>query len=428
MRVEDQVRRAKAAALKLASADASVRDAVLEAAACALDEARPSILESNREDVARSRADGLGAALLKRLELSTGKIDSMVAGVREVAALDDPLGRVVRETELDDGLLLRQVTVPIGVIGIIFESRPDALVQIGSLCLKSGNAVVLKGGSEAARTNAVLHGLIRGAVRRTAPELEDAIALVESREEIRSLLALDDLVDLVIPRGSADLVRSIKESTRIPVLGHSDGVCHLYVDAGADLEMAWNLARDSKCQYPAVCNAIETLLVHRAVAGQFLAALGQRLPGVELRGDADALVLLPAGAVPATEEDWRTEYNDLILSVKVVGSLQEAIDHINTYGSRHTDAIVTGDSVAAEKFLQEVDAGSVMWNCSTRFADGFRYGFGAEVGISTSKIHARGPVGLDGLTTTKFRVTGGGQVVADYVDGRRRLKHRRIVG
>jgi glutamate-5-semialdehyde dehydrogenase len=316
--------------------------------------------------------------------------------------------------------------VPIGVIGVIFESRPDALVQIATLALKSGNAVILKGGSEASSTNAALHQAIQAAVREVQPDLVDAVQLVGGRSEMREMLALDHLIDLVVPRGSMELVCSIKEATRIPVLGHTEGVCHLYVDSSAERAMALDIAWDAKCQYPAVCNAIETLLVHREIAGAYLPALAARLAEVELRCDAESLALIPS-ARPATEEDWRAEYNDLILAVRVVGSLDEAIDHINTFGSHHTDAIVASDERAAREFLQRVDSSSVMWNCSTRFADGFRYGLGAEVGISTNKIHARGPVGLEGLTIYKYRVVGRGHTVADYADGRRRFLHRRLL-
>jgi glutamate-5-semialdehyde dehydrogenase len=367
----------------------------------------------------------LAPPLLKRLELSPGKVEQMVSGLRELQGLPDPLGRVLRTTELDEGLILEQVSVPIGLIGIIFESRPDALVQISGLCIKSGNSVILKGGSEAARTNAILHALIVESIGKIDRELSDAVQLVESREEIRALLKLEEIIDLMIPRGSGELVRTIKDNTRIPVLGHTEGVCHLYIDDTADVEMAAELTFDSKCQYPAVCNALETLLVHRAMADRVLPRVAARLSGVEIRADERARLHL-AGAHSATEEDWRAEYNDLILAVRIVDDLAEAIHHINTYGSHHTDAIVTGDEAAARRFMAEVDSASVMWNCSTRFADGFRYGFGAEVGISTNKIHARGPVGLEGLTIYKFRILGAGQVVADYVDGRRSFTHRRM--
>jgi glutamate-5-semialdehyde dehydrogenase len=288
--------------------------------------------------------------------------------------------------------------------------------------MKSGNAVILKGGSEARRSNRVLFEQVREAAAAVDPAFRDGLQLVETREDVRELLALDGLIDLMIPRGSGELVKAIQESTRIPVLGHSEGVCHLYVDAGAELSMAVELAYDAKCQYPAVCNAIETLLVHERVARDFLPRMAARLQKVELRGDERTRAIIPVRA--AAEEDWRAEYNDLILAVRVVDSLSAAIEHVNTYGSHHTDAIVTRDEAAARRFLAEVDSSSVMWNCSTRFADGYRYGLGAEVGIATGKIHARGPVGLEGLTSTKYLLQGRGQAVAEYAEGRRRFTHR----
>jgi glutamate-5-semialdehyde dehydrogenase len=426
MTVREQAEAARRASFRLASASTAVKDRALEAVAAAIDGARGEILAENGKDQDQARATGLKEALFKRLVLTDKKIDQIVASIRDLLRLADPVGRRKLARELDDGLILTQVTVPIGVIGVIFESRPDALVQISTLGLKSGNAVILKGGSEAAHSNRVLFRLIRDAARGVDPVFTDAFQLVETREHVRELLALDGLVDLMIPRGSNELVRSIQESTRIPVLGHAEGICHVYVDADADLDMAVEVAYDAKCQYPAVCNAMETLLVHEAVAEAFLPRLARRLEGVELRGDEKTRALISCQA--ATEADWRTEYNDLVLSVRVVGSLVDAVDHVNTFGSHHTDSIVTADRAAAMEFLKGVDSASVMWNCSTRFADGFRYGLGAEVGISTGKIHARGPVGLEGLTSTKYVLEGTGQVVADYAEGRRRFTHRDLPG
>jgi len=422
MTIREQAEAARRASFRLASASTALKDEALEAVAAAIDRARAEILEENRKDQEQARAAGLKDSLFKRLVLTDKKIDEIVASVRDLLRLEDPVGKRTLARELDDGLVLTQVTVPIGVVGVIFESRPDALVQISTLALKSGNAVILKGGSEAVHSNRVLFRLIRDAAHSTDPVFQGAFQLVETREDVRELLALDGLIDLMIPRGSNELVRSIQESTRIPVLGHAEGICHVYVDADADLEMAVEVAWDAKCQYPAVCNAVETLLVHEAVAGAYLPRLAQRLEGVELRGDAKTRSIIPCKA--ATEEDWRTEYNDLILSIRIVGSLEEAVEHINTYGSHHTDSVVTRDRGAAEAFLAGVDSSSVMWNCSTRFADGFRYGLGAEVGISTGKIHARGPVGLEGLASTKYVLEGTGQVVADYAEGRRHFTHR----
>ena len=424
MRAEEQAASARRASFRLATLATGVKDRALEAAARALEGHRQEILAANLEDQEQARRQGLKDALLKRLVLTEGKIAQMVDSVREVIRLPDPVGRRLLARELDDGLVLTKLSVPIGVIGVIFESRPDALVQIASLGLKSGNAVILKGGSEALRSNRILFALLRDAVESADPAFKDCLQLVESRQDVRELLALDHLIDLMIPRGSNELVKSIQENTRIPVLGHSEGVCHLYVDREADLAMAVEVSYDAKCQYPAVCNAIETLLVHAQVAGVFLPLLSARLAGVELRGDERTRAIIPARK--AEEADWRAEYNDLVLAVRVVDSLGEAVEHINRYGSHHTDAIVTGDQAAARRFLAEVDSASVMWNCSTRFADGYRYGLGAEVGISTGKVHARGPVGLEGLASTKWVLEGRGQVVADYVDGRRRFTHREL--
>ena len=410
---------ARSAALALAPLTDEVRNRALAAMAEAIDENAERILAANAEDVTAAEplvASGeMSEPLLRRLELNERKIAQMADGVRAVAALPDPLGVARMATLLDEELTLRRVTCPLGVIAAVFESRPDALVQIASLCLKSGNAAILKGGREAAHTNRLMSELLRSAAASSGEVPADALQLVEAREDVQALLSRDDAVDLLIPRGSNEFVRYIKEHSNIPVLGHADGICHLYVDAAADTAMAVRLAFDAKTQYPAVCNAIETLLVHEKKAGEFLPLAAEALAekGVAIRGcDATRAILKSAGA--ATEADWKTEYLDLILSVRVVETLEEAVDHINRYGSRHTDAIVTADEAAARTFLSRVDAASVMWNASTRLADGFRYGFGAEVGIATDKIHARGPVGLEGLVTYKYQIEGNGHLVSDY--------------
>ena len=410
---------ARSAALALAPLTNEVRNRVLAAMADAIDENSGAILDSNAQDVTAAEplvASGeMSEPLLRRLELSERKVAQMADGVRAVAALPDPLGVARMATLLDEELTLRRITCPLGVVAAVFESRPDALVQIASLCIKSGNAAILKGGREAAHTNRLVSELLRDGASSTDEVSADALQLVEAREDVQALLSRDDAVDLLIPRGSNEFVRYIKEHSNIPVLGHADGICHLYVDAAADTEMAVRLTFDAKTQYPAVCNAIETLLVHEKKAGEFLPRAAEALAekGVAIRGcDATRAILGSAGA--ATEEDWETEYLDLILSVRVVESLAQAVDHINRYGSRHTDAIVTADEAAARTFLSRVDAASVMWNASTRLADGFRYGFGAEVGIATDKIHARGPVGLEGLVTYKYQLEGNGHLVSDY--------------
>ncbi len=422
MTVLEQAQGARKASFRLAGAATELKDRALAAIAAAIDGNRKRIIEENRRDQEQARKSGLKDSLFKRLVLTDQKIDRIVESVRDVERLEDPAGRILWIRELDSGLVLKKVTVPIGVIGVIFESRPDVLVQISTLCLKSGNAVILKGGSEALHSNRVLFELVRRAAEDTDAVFRGALHLAETREQIGELLKLDRWIDLVIPRGSNELVRRIQESTRIPVLGHAEGICHFYVDREADVNMAVEVAWDAKCQYPAVCNAIETLLVHTDLAERFLPRLAERLEGVELRGDERTRRIIRARA--ATEQDWRSEYNDLILVIRVVDSLEQAVDHINTYGSHHTDGIVTADEAAARRFLAEVDSSSVMWNCSTRFADGFRYGLGAEVGISTGKIHARGPVGLEGLASTKFLLEGAGHLVAGYADGSRSFTHR----
>ncbi len=416
---------ARRAQRALGTAPAATRTGVLEALAGILEARTGAILEENRRDLEEAARQGLAGPLRDRLALSPGKLETLAAGVRSLAAAEDPLGRARRRTELDEGLVLSEVQSPIGVLLVVFESRPDAVVQIGSLALRSGNAVVLKGGSEATRSNRVLVDCLREALTGSGLPA-DAVVGVEGREAVSALLGMDDLVDLVVPRGSNALVRSIQESTRIPVLGHAAGICHLYLDAAAEPAMATRLAVDGKCDYPAACNATETLLVHRAFLPH-LAEVGRALVerGVELRADEAARAVLP-GARPATEEDYRTEHGDLVLSVRVVEDLDAAIDHVARHGSAHTDAIVTEDPVAAERFLAEVDSASVFLNASTRFADGYRYGLGAEVGISTARIHARGPVGVEGLLTTRWLLRGSGQAVSDYGPGKRAYTHRRL--
>jgi glutamate-5-semialdehyde dehydrogenase len=405
---------------------AAARTAALRALACLLEERREEVLRANRLDLEAARREGLAPALLGRLELSDSKLRVLIEGVEQLVADPDPIGAVVRRTLLDDGLELEQVRSPLGVLLIVFESRPDAVIQIGSLALRSGNGVILKGGAEARHSNRALVDCLRAALERAGLPA-DAVAGVEGREHVRELLGCDGDIDLVIPRGSSRLVRSIQESTRIPVLGHAEGICHVYLDAAADPERATRIVVDAKCGYPSACNAVETLLVHRSFLPR-LAAIAEALRerGVELRGDAESLTHLGEGAQAATDEDWRTEYGALVLAVRTVGGVEEAIEHIHRWGSAHTDAIVTEDAAVAERFLAAVDSASVFWNASTRFADGYRYGLGAEVGISTSRIHARGPVGVEGLLTTRWLLRGRGQVASDYGEGKRQFVHRRL--
>ena len=412
-------------AMGLAQCNDDERRRALAAMADALAASRDLILEANARDLEAARADGLAPALVARLRLDGAKLDGAIEGVRQVAALADPLGRRQLHTELDQGLVLERVTVPLGVVGVIFEARPDAVMQIASLAIRSGNGAILKGGREAQASCAAIVRALQEGLARSAVD-PHALALLTNREESLALLKLDGLVDLIIPRGSNALVRFIQDNTRIPVLGHADGICHLYVDGAADPDQALRVALDAKTHYPAACNAIETLLVHRAMAPRFLpqAVAAFQAAGVELRGDAASMALGVSHA--ASDDDWRTEYSDLILAVRVVDDLEAALEHIATYGSRHTDAICTTDPQAAERFLAAVDSAGVYLNCSTRFADGFRYGFGAEVGISTQTLPPRGPVGLEGLVTYRYHLRGDGHIAADYSSGSRRFTHRSL--
>jgi glutamate-5-semialdehyde dehydrogenase len=402
--------------------DQERRQAVL-AMADALEAEASQIVAANAADLEAAAADGLAPALVARLKLDAKKLAGAIEGVRQVAQLPDPVGVRQMHRELDSGLVLERLSVPLGVLGVIFEARPDAVMQIASLAIRSGNGAILKGGREANRSCTAILSALRSGLAASAVSPQ-ALELLTSRQESLALLKLDGLVDLIIPRGSNALVRFIQDNTRIPVLGHADGVCHLYVDQEVDVPQAIRVALDAKTQYPAACNAIETLLLHRSSAAPFLE---QALPvfaqaGVELRGDAASQALGVSKAAAA--EDWRTEYSDLILSVRVVDDLQQALDHIAQNGSRHTECICTTNGATAETFLRSVDSAGVYHNCSTRFADGFRYGFGAEVGISTQTLPPRGPVGLEGLVTYRYLLRGDGHIAADYASGTRSFSHR----
>ena len=402
--------------------DQERRQAVL-AMADVLEAEASQIVAANAADLEAAAADGLAPALVARLKLDAKKLAGAIEGVRQVAQLPDPVGVRQMHRELDSGLVLERLSVPLGVLGVIFEARPDAVMQIASLAIRSGNGAILKGGREANRSCTAILSALRSGLAASAVSPQ-ALELLTSRQESLALLKLDGLVDLIIPRGSNALVRFIQDNTRIPVLGHADGVCHLYVDQEVDVPQAIRVALDAKTQYPAACNAIETLLLHRSSAAPFLE---QALPvfaqaGVELRGDAASQALGVSKAAAA--EDWRTEYSDLILSVRVVDDLQQALDHIAQNGSRHTECICTTNGATAETFLRSVDSAGVYHNCSTRFADGFRYGFGAEVGISTQTLPPRGPVGLEGLVTYRYLLRGDGHIAADYASGTRSFSHR----
>jgi glutamate-5-semialdehyde dehydrogenase len=426
MSISEIAAAAKSASFRLAAVDTNAKNNALARIAGAIGQNTDKIVAANEQDLSAAEKDNLAAPLLKRLKFDEVKIAQVIAGIESLIELDDPVGKTLTATELDVGLELCKVSCPIGVIGVVFESRPDALVQISTLCLKSGNCVLLKGGSEAANTNRVLAEIIAEASEKAGLPV-GWIQLLRTRQDVAEMLALEEHIDLIIPRGSNEFVRYIMSNTNIPVLGHADGICHVYVDGGADLDMAVNVTVDSKCQYVAVCNAAETLLVDARIAETFLAKVKTALEqeNVELRGCEKTASIIDVE--PATEEDWSTEYLDYILSIKVVDGLEAAIDHINRYGSGHTDSIVTADKNTAERFMALVDSGNVFWNCSTRFSDGYRYNLGAEVGISTNKIHARGPVGLEGLLIYKWRLSGAGHIVADYSGpNARQFTHRKV--
>jgi len=418
MNIAESAKAAKSASIQLVVVGSGVKSKALAQIAGALKRRSAEIVSANKKDLAAAEKGNLAAPLLKRLRFDENKIIGVCAGIESLIKLDDPVGKTLNATELDEGLELYKVSCPIGVIGVIFESRPDALVQISTLCLKSGNAVLLKGGSEAQHTNRTLAEVITQAGEKAGLP-EGWIQLLETREDVAEMLALDEYIDLIIPRGSNEFVRYIMDNTNIAVLGHAEGICHVYVDGDADLDMAVNIAVDSKCQYVAVCNAAETLLVDEKIAKDFLPKVKTALEAknVELRGCEKTRAIIDVK--PATQEDWSTEYLDLILSVKVVTGLDETIEHINKYGSGHTDTIVTADKQKAARFMDLVDSANVFWNCSTRFSDGFRYGLGAEVGISTNKVHARGPVGLEGLVIYKWKLLGTG-------GGGKKFTHKRI--
>ncbi len=426
MNTLEKARQAVQAKTVLGTLDNNAKSRALNNIIQALKQNAQAIVDANQADLELAEKEHLAAPLLKRLKFDEYKIEVTCEGLASLINLADPVGQVLSATELDRGLELFKVSSPIGVIGVIFESRPDALVQIASLCLKSGNAVLLKGGSEAARTNQVLADIIgRAAVRAGAPE--GWLGLMETRFDVEELLGMSRHVDLIVPRGSNEFVRHIMQNTTIPVLGHADGICHVYIDRDADIDMALRISFDSKCQYVAVCNAAETLLVHAEQAKAFLPLIKEAFDvfGVEVRGCKRTAAFIDV--TPASEEDWRTEYLDLIISIKIVDDLTAAIDHINRFGSGHTDVIVTDDRQRAAQFMDRVDSADVFVNCSSRFSDGFRFGLGAEVGISTNKIHARGPVGLEGLMIYKWRLIGNGHVVADYTgNNAKAFTHRGI--
>lgn len=403
---------AKKASLELANLSSEIKNSALQNVANALETNREKIIAANKQDLIDAekmvKTGELSQAVFNRLKLDKNKMDTMILGVKDLIKLEDPVNKCMLARELDSGLNLYKISCPIGVIGIIFEARPDVISQISSLAIKSANAVILKGGKEATNTNIAIFEAIINALNETKDFPENAINLVFSREDVTKMLEMSDYIDLIIPRGGNSLVKYIKDNTKIPVLGHADGICHIFVDESANLKMATDSVIDAKTQYPSACNAVETLLIHK-----------------EFKYNNELLDALDKAQIKlvSAPERWDFEYSDKILAYKFVENIDEAIEHINKYGSGHTDAIVTDNILNAEKFLNEVDSAGVYHNASTRFSDGFVYGFGAEVGISTNKTHARGPVGLDGLTIYKYKLYGSGQLRKDYAEGKKHFTH-----
>ena len=425
MSLKEEIKQVKLAAPKLAASAEEKRNQALEAVCKALLENQEKIFEANKADMEQAEKDGVAGPILKRLKFDEGKLRDVTAGIKDLVKLPDPLFQTQFARELDEGLTLERISCPIGVIGVIFEARPDALVQISALCIKSGNCIVLKGGSEALKTNKTLFQIILQAVIEAGLP-KHCMMQLEARSEINELLECHESVDLLIPRGSNAFVQYIMNNTKIPVMGHADGICHIYVDKEADLAKAVPIIFDAKTQYVSACNTVETLLVHEDVADKLMPALKKALDEkqVEIRGTKEITNIIDCEA--ATEEDNQKEYLDYILSVKTVANVDEAIDHINYYGSHHTDCIVTENADTAAHFMSLVDSAGVYQNCSTRFADGYRYGFGAEVGISTGKLHARGPVGLEGLVSYKYKLFGNGHIVDDYATGKKSFHFKEV--
>ncbi len=426
MTIQEQAALMKLDSSKMAATTSEKRNSALKAIIAALLSNKEAILAANKKDLDEAGKSHVDVPVLKRLKFNEDKLNDVIRGIEDLISLPDPLGSVQMKRELDSDLLLIRESCPIGVIGVIFEARPDAMIQISTLCIKSGNCAILKGGSETLYTNREIFQTIYQAVIDSGLP-KNCIFQAEARSEISELLSCHDSVDLLIPRGSNSFVQYIMNHTKIPVMGHADGICHIYADKDLDVEKAVKIIIDSKTQYTAVCNAAETLLVHKDAAEALLPVLSKafREKSVEVRGTAAVQQIISCNN--ATEEDFKTEYLDFIISVKIVDDLEEAIEHINRYGSHHTDCIITENAATAEKFMQYVDSAGVYQNCSTRFADGYRYGFGAEVGISTGKLHARGPVGLEGLCTYKYKLFGNGNIVADYAEGRKSFHFKDLI-
>lgn len=423
MYIKQQAALVKAAAPILAGTSRYQRNNALQMIAKLLEKQKEEIFAANKKDLEQAEKDGVAAPIIKRLNFDENKLKDVLSGIENLIGLDDPLFKIDLKRQLNEGLTLYRETCPIGVIGVIFEARPDALIQISSLCIKSGNCVILKGGSETMNSNKVLFNIIYNAVLEAGMP-ENCMLQLEARSEISELLSCNEYVDLLIPRGSNSFVQYIMNNTKIPVMGHADGICHVYVDNDADFDKAIPIIIDSKTQYVSACNAVETLLIHKDIINEFVPKLHMALQKhhVELRGSEKIVEL--TGCNASEEADNKREYLDYIVSAKEVEDVKAAVEHINHYGSHHTDCIITENKETAEYFMRYVDSAGVYQNCSTRFADGYRYGFGAEVGISTSKIHARGPVGLEGLVSYKYKLYGHGDIVDDYATGKKQFEFK----
>jgi len=419
MNIKEEIRKMKEAAPFLAASSEDTRNGALKNIAKSLKENADRIFAANAKDLKAAEENGISPSIIGRLKFNEHKLNDCIAGIEQLISLPDPLGKVTLARQLDEGLQLYRITCPIGVIGVIFEARPDALVQISSLCIKSGNCAILKGGKETAESNRVLFEIIHKAAQEAGIPSE-CMLQAELHDEISALLECHGYVDLLIPRGSNAFVQYIMDNTKIPVMGHADGICHTYVDAECDIKKAVRIVIDAKTQYTAACNATETLLVNRAIAPVFLPELAKAMKeaGVKLNGTEEVSGIIPGAVNVIGDDDFAKEYLDMEMGIKIVDDVLEAVKHINRFGSHHTDSIISDNEENIKTFMQLVDSADVYANCSTRFADGFRYGFGAEVGISTGKIHARGPVGLEGLVTYKYNLYGDGHIVGDYAEGR----------
>lgn len=417
--MKEIAKKVKADSFLLMASNNEMRNTCLKNIIENLKKDKEHILAENKRDIENARLENISSSILSRLLFDEHKMDTVIAGINDLIKMPDPIGKITLKRELDEGLVLTRTTTPIGVIGVIFEARPDALVQIASLCIKSGNAAILKGGSEALLTNRALFESIKRAIKDSNLP-EHALVQLEARSDVSELLSCYEYVDLLIPRGSNSFVKYIMDNTNIPVMGHADGICHTYVDEDFDLDKSIRILVDAKTQYPSACNTTETILVHKNAVDKLFPRLNKAFNDARIKVFAHKNIIDKFdNAVPATDNSFHTEYLEKTVNVKTVDDIDEAINHINTYGSHHTDAILTNIDSNADYFMNRVDSANVYKNCSTRFADGFRYGFGAEVGISTGKLHARGPVGLEGLCTYKYKLYGNGDIVADYADGKK---------